>query len=81
MSFVTKGKNGGNGRAWEMGKLKNHQKPMGINGKSVKMSYATKRGKWGKWESLGNGKIETPPKINGDQWGNTFKTHKKNHVQ
>ena len=67
---------------WEsMGKPKNHQKPMGINGKIVKMRYARKRGKWGKWESLGNGKIETPPKINGDEWGNTFKTPKKNLQQ
>ena len=41
------------------------------------MSYARKSGKWRKWESSGNGKIETLPKINGDQWGNTFKKPKK----
>ena len=41
------------------GKLKSHQKPMGINGEIVNMSYAGPRAKWGKWESLRNGKIET----------------------
>ena len=60
-----------------MGKLKNHQKPMGFNGNIVKMRCARKRRKWGKWESPGNGKIETPRKINGYHWGNTFKTPKK----
>ena len=32
MNHVRKGENGENGRAWEMGKSRNHQKPMGING-------------------------------------------------
>ena len=70
MSYLRKGENGENGRAWELGKLKKHQKPIWINGKIVKMSCAGKRGRWGKWESLGNEEMETPSKH-----------QKKKHVQ